>query len=270
LLSTELMRNQLSKYGTWGMVAGAAQGLGAAFVENLAIQGKNVIMIDRNETELKQIAIKVEKKYSIKTHPLILDLSDLNNLDEITKILINLNCRLFIYNAAYGPVKPFMENTTEELDYYIDLNSRMPLHLISKFLQSRKNEKPAGIIIMSSLAGLWGTQLVVPYGATKAFDYNLAEGLYYELKSRKVDVLGCIAGAIDTPNYRSTQPKKNLIGPSIMKPDTVARKALSKLSKKPVYIPGFFNQFTYFLFTRIFPRSIATAMMNRTMDKMYN
>lgn len=264
------MKDQLSKYGSWGMVAGAAEGLGAAFVESLAIQGKNVIMIDRNEKELKEKAVEMEKEYGIKTHLLILDLSDQSHLEEIIKTLIDLDCRLLIYNAAYGPVKPFTENTADELDYYIDLNSRTPLHLISRFLQSRKEEMPAGIIIMSSLAGLWGTQMVVPYGATKAFDYNLAEGLYYELKSQKVDVLGCCAGAIDTPNYRSTQPKKNLFGPSIMNPSTVARKTFDKLGKKPVYIPGFLNQFTYFLFTRILPRSTATAMMNRTMYKMYH
>jgi short-subunit dehydrogenase len=122
---------------------------------------------------------------------------------------------------------------------------------------------------MSSLAGLWGTQLVVPYGATKAFDYNLAEGLHYELKDRNIDVMACCAGATDTPNYQSTRPKKNLFGPSVLDPHYVAKKALKKLGKRPLYIPGFMNQITYFLLTRVFTRSFSSRLMNRTMGRMY-
>ena len=118
--------------------------------------------------------------------------------------------------------------------------------------------------------GLWGTQLVVPYGATKAFNYNLAEGLHYELKSRNINVMACCACATDTPNYRSTKPKKSLLGPSIMIPHHVAEQALRKLGKKPLYIPGFMNQLTYFFLTRVFTRSFSTRFMNRTMAKMYS
>ena len=122
---------------------------------------------------------------------------------------------------------------------------------------------------MSSLAGLWGTQLVIPYGATKAFDYNLAEGLHYELKDKNIDVMACCAGATDTPNYQSTRPRKRFFGPSVLKPHFVAEMALKKLGRKAIYIPGFANQITYFLLTRVLPRSISSRIMNRVMHKMY-
>jgi short-subunit dehydrogenase len=81
--------------------------------------------------------------------------------------------------------------------------------------------------------------------------------------------MACCAGATDTPNYRSTKPKKNLLGPTVMSPHQVAEKALKKLGKKPMYIPGFMNQITYFFLTRVFTRSFSTRLMNRTMAKIY-
>lgn len=263
------MHELKKRYGNWGLVAGAAEGLGAAYAKILGSCGINIIMIDVNDEKLLNTASELESYYGIKTAKIVTDLSKPESIDPIISKMSEFGCRLMIYNAAYGPVKGFLDNKTEELDYYIDLNCRTPLHLIHKFLKSHPNGQRAGILIMSSLAGLWGTQLVVPYGATKAFDYNLAEGLHYELKEKNIDVMTCCAGATDTPNYQSTRPKKNLFGPSVLDPLYVAERALRKLGEKALYIPGFTNQITYFLLTRIFPRSFSAGMMNRVMYKMY-
>ena len=263
------MHNFRKRYGDWALVAGAAEGLGAAFSNTLASRGMNVIMIDKDEEKMRKTAISVKKEYGVEIEEMCLDLSDVKVVDLVIRKISELNCRLLIYNAAYGPVKFFQDNNPEELDYHINLNSRTPIHLIHRFIKMIPEGKPAGILMMSSLAGLWGTQLVVPYGATKAFDYNLAEGLYYELKNREIDVMACCAGATDTPNYRSTNPRENLLGPRIMDPHRVAEKALQKFGKRPLYIPGFMNQLTYFILTRIFSRSFSTRIMNRMMAKMY-
>jgi len=257
------------KYGAWGLVAGAAEGLGAAFSEILARWGLNVLLVDNNVPKLKSTADRLTAIYGIEVKEIATDLSKVSSTDHIIQEVNNVKCRLLIYNAAYGPVKGFLENTTEELDYYVDLNSRTPIHLIHRFLGSIPEGKKAGILVMSSLAGLWGTQLVAPYGATKAFDYNLAEGLHYELKDKNIDVMACCAGATDTPNYQSTRPKKNALGPKVLKPDKVAENALRKLGKKAVFIPGLTNQLTYFLLTRILPRSVSAGLMNRVMYRMY-
>ncbi len=105
---------------------------------------------------------------------------------------------------------------------------------------------------MSSLAGLWGTRLVVPYGATKAFDYNLTEGLHYELKEKNIDVMTCCPSATDTPNFQSTRPKKNLFSTMLLDRLYVDKERLGNLGKS-IIIQGFTNQIAYFLLTRIFP-----------------
>ena len=260
----------LERYGSWGLVAGAGEGLGRAYALALAKRQMHVVLVDRDADSIQALSEELKKAWSIETLPIHLDLSTANAPIALMQQINDLDCRLVVFNAAYGPVKAFMHNTAEELDYYLNLNARFPLQFLRLFVDRLiKEKKSGGAILMSSLAGLYGTQLVTPYGATKAFDYNLAEGLHYELKELEIDILACCAGAMDTPNYRNTQPEYGRLKPKVMAPEPVAESALRQLGKRPLYIPGFSNQLTYFLFTRVFNRKQATKLLNRTMGKMY-
>jgi short-subunit dehydrogenase len=263
------MKTWTEKYGSWGLVAGAAEGLGRAFCESLARRKMNVVLVDRNEDQLYRTASELESGYGIITKKLLLDLADLSNLTRIFESIDGIDCRLIIYNAAYGPVKPFLDHSPEELDYYIDLNSRTPLHLIFHFIQNLPDSVSAGVVLLSSLAGLFGTNLVAPYGATKAFNYNLAEALYHEFKTTRIDVMACCAGATDTPNYRNTRPKYGLIKPSVARPERVSETTLNKLGKTGLYIPGLVNRVVYALLSRLLTRKSAGRLMNQTMQDMY-
>jgi uncharacterized protein len=123
---------------------------------------------------------------------------------------------------------------------------------------------------LSSLAGLIGMQLVATYAATKAFTWNLAEALHYELKTYGIDVIACISGAASTPTYMATKPKYGWIKPKVDSPQKVASSALRKLGKRTLYIPGTSNRLNYFFLRRILPRKWASSIANRTIGKMYS
>jgi hypothetical protein len=112
-------------------------------------------------------------------------------------------------------------------------------------------------------------QYIVPYAASKAFTWNLAESLHHELKPHKIDVMACIAGATATEAYLGTNPKYGFIKPQLQQPATVAEQALKKLGRKALFIPGFSNRFNYFILTRILPRKMASYFANNTMKSMY-
>ena len=61
---------------------------------------------------------------------------------------------------------------------------------------------------MSSLAAETGTAKVALYSATKAFDLVLAEGLWYELRDRGVDVVAIRPGSTRTPGGSRRQPRE--------------------------------------------------------------
>lgn len=258
------------KYGSWVLVAGAAEGLGKAYSRTLAAKKLNLIMVDNQEDSLRDLAQELEREYGIETVQLLADLADKSSAKRLMEAIEKHNCRLLIYNAAYSRVKSFLKTDPEELDKYIDVNCRTQIQLIhsfSKFLVSKKNQ--GGVVLMSSLAGLIGMQLVASYAATKAFTWNLAEALFHELKTDGIDFLACIAGATATPAYLATNPNYGFFKPQVMTPESVAHLALKKLGKQALFIPGFSNRMNYFLLTRILPRKWASSIANKTMGNLY-
>jgi short-subunit dehydrogenase len=256
------------KYGPWACVLGAAEGLGAAFSNELARQGFHLIAVDINKSELSKTCKNIRSKYSAETIELIQDLGDQKSAKVIMEKIKDLDCRFMIHNAAYGPVKPFLSNTPSELDLYQNININTTLHLVHQFIELHQ-KKPMGILLLSSLAGFRGTQFVVPYAATKAFLWNLAEGLHYEFRGKNLDISVCVAGATATPNFMATQPKQGFFTPKPMKPELVAREIFRHFGKKLFIIPGFANKFAHFLLNRVLPRSWASAIHNSAMKKMY-
>lgn len=264
------MTDFLGRFGQWAMVAGAAEGLGEAYSEALARLGKNLIMVDVRKTEVESLALKLEKMYNIKTECLIIDLGDHDAAGDCMKAVRSIGCRLMVYNAAYSRVKPFLSAGTEEPDLYVDVNVRTPLKLVHAFSTYLKtSSKNGGILLMSSLAGLWGTRLVAFYSGTKAFNLALAEALHHELKPYNIEISACCAGATATPAYLGTNPSYGFIRPNVMQPDKVASVALKRLGKKAIIIPGFINRLTYFFLTRILPRSLSARLVNKTMARTY-
>ena len=264
------MQSFTEKYGPWALVAGAAEGLGKAYSIALAKRKLNLLMIDKEEGSLKKLATELENSFSVQTKTLTLNLAAKDAVKQIMEISEGLDTRLLIYNAAFSVIKPFNSLSPEELDTFVDVNTRSQLRLVHAFSNRLITKKQTGgILLMSSLAGLVGMQLVAPYAATKAFTWNLAEALHHELKDYGIDIIACIAGATATPAYLKTNPRYGFIKPLVMNPGDVAEAALRKLGKKTLYIPGFSNRLNYFILTRLLPRKTASSIANKTMGKMY-
>lgn len=257
-----------AKYGQWACVAGAAEGLGEAFAEGLAQRGMNLILTDLHEEKLTATSDRLRKTYSIDVIPLTGDLAHDTTLDQISSQMEEANCRLLVYNAAYGPVLPFMQNTEKELDVYLNVNNRAVLILVHRFI-GMKLAGDTGILLISSLAGFRGTQLVIPYAATKAFLWNLAEGLYYEFKGKGLDISVLCPGTIDTPNFRATGANRTFLTAKPMAPAVVAEEALRKFGTRLFIVPGLSNKIAHFLLQRVLPRKLSSKIHNDAMGKLY-
>ncbi|MCX6245215.1 MAG: SDR family NAD(P)-dependent oxidoreductase [Bacteroidetes bacterium] len=257
------------RYGEWAMVAGAADGIGSAFSSILAEGGMNLIMIDHNLSSMTSLADELEKKHGVRTVRIHKDLAEKDAAEECLAMINDLNFRLLIYVPAFSPVRRFMDHSPEAVERFLSLNVRSPLKMVHAFLRRQEKGKRAGIILMSSLAGMIGPALAAPYSATKAFSMILSESLFYELRENPVDVLACCAGPTSTPTYWSSKPAGVSKLVAVMEPDKVARYALKNLGKKPVCIPGWKNRLFYFILTRILPRRMAGRIVSDSMFKMY-
>lgn len=269
--TNRIMRDIKKVYGSWGMVAGAAEGLGKAFAVLLAKKGFGLILVDQQEASLQMLAKELEENYGIPVHGLHLDLADRDAFETIMHVIESTSCRLMVYNAAFSRVRRYTENSERDLDRYVEVNIRTPLLLLHAFI-NRNREDPSqqkGVILMSSFAGSWGSRLLAPYGATKAFTQILAESLSHEWKEMGFDILASITGATATPGYLSSLPERRNPPGSVMVPEKVADEVLSTLGKRAFVIPGFNNRVVYFLLSRILPRRISLRIMDRAVARLY-
>jgi uncharacterized protein len=256
-------------YGTWALVAGAAEGIGEAFTEGLAKKGMNVVMVDFNEAVLHNLAERMKKEYNVLIREVTLDLSGKDSWETCMKDIREIDCRLMIYIPAYSRVKTYLSNSHEELDKYIDLNARTPIHLVHSFISAFKDQKSAGIILMSSFAGLIGPPYLAPYSATKAFNILLTESLSSEFRGKNIEISVCCAGKTSTPAYWSSNPAKGRQWPPVLSPEKVADYALKNLGKKALLIPGWQNRISFFILSRFLPRTFAARIANKAMRKVY-
>ena len=63
------------KYGPWALVAGASDGVGAAFAEGLAERGVNVVLLARRQAVLDDVAAGIEARTGAETRTLAVDLA---------------------------------------------------------------------------------------------------------------------------------------------------------------------------------------------------
>lgn len=252
------------------MVAGASEGLGAAYAEQLASYGINLILIARRLELLQSLAARLTEQYKIETKSIMQDLSSMDAAEQILRETNRLEIGLLVYNAAFSAIGPFLERSLEDHLKEIHTNTFTPLKLIYLFAQRMLAQKRGGIILMSSLSAFQGSAYISTYSATKAFNIVLAEGLWEEWRKQGVDVLVCVSGAVKTPNYVASEPEPTGgLGDITMAPDQVVREALHALGKRPYIIPGRVNRIASFVMRHLLPRRVAIQFMGRVLRRKY-
>jgi short-subunit dehydrogenase len=259
-----------ARYGSWGIIAGASEGLGAAYAEELAARGLNLVLVARRLELLQSLASELSTKYKVETKIIALDLAASDAIAQIAQNTNDVEIGLLVYNAAFSAIGPFLERPLEDHIKEINTNAYTPLKLIYLFAEQMLARGRGGIILMSSLSAFQGSAYISTYAATKAFNIVLAEGLWEEWRERGVDVVVCVAGAVKTPNYVASEPEQTGgLGVMTMKPNQVVREALKALGKGPYVIPGRLNRISSFVMRHLLPRKAAVKFMGRILRRMY-
>lgn len=256
-----------NRYGPWALVAGASEGLGAAFAEQLAAKGLNIVLVARRPGPLDVLAQSLHDAHGVETRSLPMNLGRPDLFDAIESQTADLEIGLLVYNAAVSIIGPFFDAPLEKRMAELDVNCRGTLSLLYRFAPPMIQRGHGGIILMSSMAGFQGTPIVAHYAATKAHARILAEGLWDELREKGVDVLACAAGATRTPNFIATDPAANPA--PVMEPGQAVTEALNALGHKPTLIPGRMNRLATILMTRLLPRALAIRIMGKSTRAMY-
>jgi len=273
------------KYGPWALIAGASEGIGKSFAEQLAAQGLNLILLARRDAILQETAAQIRSQYAVEVETRALDLTGADLEQQLQQLIAQHDIGLLIYNAgATHGAGLFLDQPMSYALNLVSLNCVGPVvmtHTIGSQLRKRGR---GGIILLSSMSALAGTGYVAAYAATKSFDMIFAEGLWAELRGYGVDVLGLVAGATQTPAMQRSgafmqsddngsaatananeSPQPNILA---MHPDDVACEALAELGNGPILFPGEKNRAAAAAI-RNAPRAAAVDAMSGAAAGMY-
>jgi uncharacterized protein len=235
----------VGRYGPWAIIAGASEGVGAAFARQSAERGLNVVLLARRQAVLDDVANELRGTFGVDVRVVAIDLADDDAMAPIAAATDDIDVGLLMYCAGADPnVRPFLSEPIETAVSMVQRNCVMPLRLCHHFAAPMVERGRGGIVLLSSGAGLVGAPNLVAYGATKAFDMVMAEALWAELNESGVDVLGLVLGLTDTPAQRRMMAQHGQL-PSIESPvpgatpaETVAADAIANLANGPTWLAG--------------------------------
>ena len=257
------------RYGPWALVAGASDGLGAAFGRALAARGLDVVLVARRASRLERLADEIRAEHGVEARAVVQDLAVPDLVASLGAATAELEIGLVVYNAGLSIIGPFLDQPIENHLETLRVNCRGPLALAHHFGRPMARRGRGGIVLMSSLAGFQGSALVATYSASKAFDLVLGESLWEELRGRGVDVLSCCAGATRTPNYVASRPRRGRVDAPEMEPEEVASEALAALGSRASLVAGSTNRLLGLVMHRLLPRSVAVRIMGASMRRLY-
>jgi len=255
-----------TRYGPRALVAGGAVGMGAEYCRQIAATGLDLLILDRDEPALAATAAELRSAPgAVDVATAVVDLGQPADrlLDALRRAVGDREIGLVVANAAWSPVGPFLDVDLTALLAAIDINCRAPVVLAHELGARMVARGRGGIIIMSSLAAESGAAQVALYSATKAFDLVLAEGLWYELRDRGVDVVAIRPGSTRTPGWQSSQPASGDLQ-GVMEPADVVRDALAALGTTPSIAAGAANRAAEAMFRSMDRRAVIELMSGIT------
>ncbi|WP_395335289.1 SDR family NAD(P)-dependent oxidoreductase [Novosphingobium sp. BL-8A] len=225
------------RYGPWAVIAGASEGTGASYAEQLAAMGINVVLVSRRKEALDQLGERLAGLYGIAFRSVVADLTQSGTGSRLVEETRDLDIGLFVSNAgADGAGNSFLGEPVDRALSLLTMNAANVVEAVHGFGNRLVKRRSGGIIVMSSGAGLGGQPWLTMYSATKAFELNFVESLWAELDGQGVDILGIAAPIMDTPTLRRATEGLGMDYSTAYDPANVCALALASLGKEPLVI----------------------------------
>src|SRR5260370_6674440 len=144
------------KNSSFAVVTGASQGLGEVFARALAARGQNVILVARSKDKLESLASELKRSHAILAEALEFDLASPLAGPRLAEELRDrkLRVNLLVNNAGFGVRGEFVNLTLRRQMEMLQLNNAAVVELTYSLLLLLIEHPQAGIINVSSTAGL--------------------------------------------------------------------------------------------------------------------
>ena len=175
------------------VVTGASRGIGRAVAARLSKQ-YDIVALARSASPLDELAREIGGKGG-SCRPIAVDLRD---RDAIAKALQGVDAEVLVNNAGLGPVKPFLELSSEEWHTMVDVNFNALFHVTRALLPEMTRRRRGHIVVIGSIAARSAFVGGTCYAGTKHAAQAFVECLNLEVRDRGVKVSIVNPGSVAT------------------------------------------------------------------------
>lgn len=227
------MTDFAKRYGTMAVIAGGSEGVGAAYAQELARRGLDLLLVARNPEPLAAVADTIGHACpGCDVVTLTLDLTGADAADRVVAHTVGREVGLLVYNAgASARSGNFVDGDLDFARRLLALNATTMMTLCHVYGAAMKARGRGGIVTTSSVAALVGTPGQAVYSGAKAFSTLFSEALWHELRPHGVHVLNHLLASTDTPAIARHYPHMAGQGDD---PAVIVAQALAAIADGPV------------------------------------
>ena len=185
--------------GKVALITGASAGIGQACARALAQEGAHLVLTARRQERLDQLKREAEKA-GAEAIGVIGDAREestaIKTVEAATQAFGRID--ILINNTGTGNYKNLIDTTAEEYDDLMDTNVRSTFLFTRHTVPVMLKQKQGTILMISSMAGIYGFAGEAVYCATKFAQVGFAQALDKELRTQGIKVGVICPGGVKT------------------------------------------------------------------------
>lgn len=275
-----LPMGDFQKRNKLALITGATGGIGLSFATQLAAEGYDLVITNRNRQKLDKIAAELKENNSgINIEVIVADLSVPGDIARLVRRIKQMeHIDMLVNCAGYGQRCPFYQEEEHEILDMLSVHVTAIVQLVHAALPLMINQQGGAIIAVSSLAAFLPAPDSSIYASSKAFLNTFIESLHMEVRQHGIKLQSLCPGPTHTDFHKGTDMAKSVSGIDLwMEPDEVVDISLKALKNGEVIcVPGSINKVikniapvlprrSYYRLTEKFAKKYRQEGSNRTL-----
>ena len=248
------------------LITGGTSGIGLELARLFAKDHYNLVLVARDETELKATAIELEQEYHVLVMTIPKDLFRRESPFEIYEEVRaeGIKVSVLVNDAGQGEFGEFTDtDINRELDI-IQLNIAAYVTLTKLFLKDMILRNQGKILNVGSIAGEAPGPFHAVYHGTKAFVNSWSAAIRNELKDTNITVTTLLPGATDTDFFaKANMEDSKILDTKLADPAKVARDGYDALMAGDAKITSGFKNKVQVALSGVMPDSMAAENMRQ-------